>query len=114
MPGRRFELNVQCKEYTIDKHKHLDIGSQIEEYVRMYGPDITPDELKDLRCHKKYIRFMCFQDSENSEAYMYAYCRPIDSMIAAHRKEADPWIVDGSVLGEINFGKRGYFFNRLL
>ena len=88
MSDHKFELNVLCKTYDIDDYKHLSMDDHIKIYMKMYEPDMTPDEINDVKNNIKYVRFMCFQDDDNSRAYMYAYCRYVYEMIPEHINEA--------------------------
>jgi hypothetical protein len=110
---RKFAMDVPCQCYDIDEFKYLSFDEHVDLYMKMYREKITDAEKIDLFAHKKYVRFMCFQDTPDSRAYMYAYCRSMDDMMPEHKKEAIEVLQNfkGSmILGEINYSKKGYFF----
>ena len=107
----KFSLEVPHKTYDIDEFKLKSFEEHIQIYMNMYLPDITSEEIIDLKNHKKYVRFMCFQDDPTSRAYMCAYCRKYDDMTREHKELADiENIPMGYVLGEINYVKKAFFF----
>ena len=112
MSSHKFGLNVICKTYDIDNYKKLSIDEHIKIYMKMYEPDMTFDELQEVKNHLKYVRFMCFQDDTNSRAYMFAYCRRVNEMLPEHIHEAQDILNKhpNMCLGEINYVNNGYFF----
>lgn len=109
--NRKFQLNVPCLEYDVDKYKNIEmIDEQLEIFVNMYLADITDQDLQDVLNQKAYIRLMLFQDEPDSQTYMYAYSRQVSAL-----RESDRTIMNHldvkEVLGEINYATRGYFFS---
>jgi len=109
MTERKFKLSVPCKEFSIDKYKYLPIDAQIPILVEMYRKDITKEELDDLVSHRKYVRLMLYQDGPDTDAYMYAYCRPIISLNEQHASYING--TSYNILGEINYVTKGFFFD---
>lgn len=108
---RKWVLSVPSICYNIDAYKYLDISTHIEIYVRMHVPNISQEDKSALLAKTKYLRFMCFQDEEDSDAYMYAYCRDISEMSPDHYAEAAiDKLQEGYCLGEINYATSAYFF----
>lgn len=107
--NRKFKLNVSCKEFIIDQYKNKPIHEQLDIFINLYRGHITLNELNDLKNKKKYIRFLLFQDNQDTDAYMYAYCRDINLMSNNHKEKIDNLNIN--ILGEINYSTIGCFFN---
>ena len=108
MTERKFKLSVPCKEFSIDAYKYLPMDVQIPILVELYRKELTKDEMDDLINHRKYVRLMLYQDGPDTDAYMYAYCRPMDSLNEQHAKYIKE--KQYNILGEINYVTTGYFF----
>ena len=108
MTERKFKLNVPCKEYSVDEYKYLSMRVQVPILVEIYRKDLTEDELDDLINHRKYIRLMLYQDGPDTDSYMYAYCRSIDTLNDQHASvvQEDNY----NILGEINYVTKAHFF----
>lgn len=112
----KFELNKPNKLYDIDEHKYLPWIEQASIYIFKYLLEITDNEKNNLIKHKLYVRFMCYQDSPLSKAYMRAYCRPIHEMTLEHYEEALIMLEmnpPNTCLGEINYHKGQFFTIKL-
>ena len=115
MSTRKFQLSVPCVEFDIDEYKHLSFEKHIDIYMNLFMPHIKDDEAATLRSHQSYVRFMCFQDDDDTKSYMYAYVRPISSMMPEHRQKAQVnTLMASEILGEINYATNGYFFSTTL
>jgi hypothetical protein len=107
-----FDIRKPNKLYDIDEHKYLPWHQQAIIYTDVYKLELTEDEKNDLTNHITYMRFMCYQDSPTSRAYMRAYCRPMSEMIPEHY-DAAQIVPDDMCIGEINI-QTGHFFGFLL
>ncbi len=108
---RKWEMKVPASCYNIDQYKYDSFDEHVETYTNMHLPNISQEDITHLKNKTKYLRFMCFQDTPTSEAYMYAYCRPVAEMLPEHFTAADiANIPKDHILGEINYRHNAYFF----
>lgn len=107
-----FDINIPNKLYDVEAYKYLETRGHAEVYMAMYVEDITPEDKADVIKHKKYVRFICYQDTPKSRVYVRVYCRPINEMIPEHLTKAIRIIKTDRTrcLGEMNHTTSGYFF----